>query len=138
MDKLAVRWADWFYKPVRNLGFALSLAQASFRRIWRRGRCLQSPTVQIPLIAPRCRLLWRLTHNVSVRLRLGYLTRLIFPRPFSQVYPHPRKCNKPPSLSYGRPSLSNCAFTLPFTYRYISRSFFFSVSVSLVLFPVHL
>lgn len=72
VHKFVIRWTDWFYKPVRNLGFALSLVQASFRRIWRRGRCLESPIVQIPLIASRGRLLWRLTHNVSVRLRPAY------------------------------------------------------------------
>lgn len=55
--------ADCFYKPVQNLGLALSVRQARFRSFRRRGRCLEPPNVQIPLIAPRGRLLWRLTHG---------------------------------------------------------------------------
>lgn len=109
MDKLAVHWADWFYKPVRNRGFALSLVQASFRRIWWRGRCLESPIVQIPLIAPRGRLLWRLTHNVSVRLRPAYSTRRSdrFSTPFSRkpTLAHVN-ATSPPPFSHGRSSLS--------------------------------
>lgn len=62
--------ADCFYKPVETLGLALSLVQARFRSS-RRGRCLEPPNVQIPLIAPRGRLLWRLTHGHDSDLTAG-------------------------------------------------------------------
>lgn len=63
--------ADCFYKPVETLGLALSLVQARFRSFRRRGRCLEPPNVQIPLIAPRGRLLWRLTHGHDSDLTAG-------------------------------------------------------------------
>lgn len=48
--------------------------QVRFRSFRRRGRCLERPPiVQIPLIAPRGRLLWRLTHGVFMLQRTFYV-----------------------------------------------------------------